>query len=387
MPDLGSALELVAAWAGRPVIPTPIKGGLSHHIVRVDTEAGDRWLLRVLDPRVSAAGLGIPLDLEIVNTVRAAQAGVGAKVLLRLPGAVLLEYIDGATLDAAAVRDPKMTESIALACRRLHAGPRFATDFSIFRKLDELLSLCRGHALRIPEGYEDRLPAIAAIEAAMAARPAPTVPCHNDLLPENFIFDGSAVRIVDYQLSGNNDPAFELGDIAAEADYDPEMAGRLTRAYFGDEDPAARVRLYLLMSNFTWTLWFSVHHGLLAEHAAAADFDYEAEAADKYAQAVRDLDDPGFGRLLDDVRGGRRPAGGAVPPSAPPSAHPSPAPPPPTAPPPASSTAPPPAPISDPSPGNTTTGPSPAPSTGPSSAPSTGPPHGNAPGGRDPRAG
>ncbi|MFG1879705.1 phosphotransferase [Sphaerisporangium sp. NPDC049003] len=308
MPDvLSSALELVTAWAGRPVTHTQIKGGLSHRIVRVDTEAGDRWLLRILDPRVSAAGLGIPLDLEIVNTARAAQAGVGAKVLLRLPGAVLLEYIEGPTLDAAAVRDPAMTEGIAEACQRLHAGPRFATDFSIFRKLDELLALCHAHALRIPGGYEDWLPAVAAIEEALAVRRVPTVPCHNDLLPENFIFDGSAVRIVDYQLSGNNDPAFELGDIAAEADYDQEMVKRLTRAYFGDEDPASRVQLYLIMSNFTWTLWFSVHHGLLAEQAAAADFDYDAEAADKFAQAVRDLNDPGLGLLIDDVRGRRRP--------------------------------------------------------------------------------
>ncbi|MEV7965712.1 phosphotransferase [Sphaerisporangium sp. NPDC088356] len=308
MPDvLSSALELVTAWAGRPVTHTQIKGGLSHRIVRVDTEAGDRWLLRILDPGVSAAGLGVPLDLEIVNTARAAQAGVGAEVLLRLPGAVLLEYIDGPTLDAAAVRDPAMTEGIAEACRRLHAGPRFATDFSIFRKLDELLALCRAHTLKIPEGYEDWLPAVAEIEAALAVHPAPAVPCHNDLLPENFIFDGSAVRIVDYQLSGNNDPAFELGDIAAEADYDREMVRRLTRAYFGDEDPAARVQLYLIMSNFTWTLWFSVHHGLLAEQAAAADFDYDAEAADKFAQAVRDLNDPGLGPLIDDVRGRRRP--------------------------------------------------------------------------------
>ncbi|GGK78786.1 hypothetical protein Sme01_22560 [Sphaerisporangium melleum] len=311
MPDLGSALELVAAWAGRPITPTQIKGGLSHRIVRVEAETGERWLLRILDPRVSAAGLGIPLDLEIVNTTRAAQTGVGARVLLRLPGAILLEYIDGVTLDAAAVRDPEMAGRIATACRRLHAGPRFATDFSIFRKLEELLGLCRAHDLPIPDGYQDRLPAVAAIETALAARPLPDVPCHNDLLPENFIFDGSRVRIVDYQLSGNNDPAFELGDIAAEADYDPDMVGCLTRAYFGDETPAARVRLNLIMSNLTWTLWFSVHHGLLAEHAAAADFDYEAEAADKFAQAVRDLDDPGFGRLIDDVRGGRHRTGGA----------------------------------------------------------------------------
>ena len=45
----------------------------------------------------------------------------------------------------------------------------------------------------------------------------------------------AVVRIVDYQLSGNNDPAFELGDIAAEADFDPDRRRALAAAYFGAE--------------------------------------------------------------------------------------------------------------------------------------------------------
>ncbi|MFJ2028556.1 phosphotransferase [Streptosporangium sp. NPDC087985] len=314
MPD---ALADVRKWAGQPVIATPIKGGLSHRIARLDTADGQRWLLRVLDPRVAEAGLGIPLDQEIANTLRAAEAGVGPRVLRRMPGSLLLEYLDGTTLDAHGVRT--LPGPIAAACRRLHAGPRFVNDFSIFRKLDEFLTLCHTHGLRTPDGYEDRLPVAAEIERALAADPLPTVPCHNDLLPGNFIRCGTEIRIVDYQLSGNNDPAFELGDIAAEAGYDPGLTCRLARAYFGEDDPrlTARVRLNLIMSNLTWSLWFAVHHGLLKEQAAAADFDYDAEAAEKFARAVRDLDDPGFGRLIDDVRGCRTPAAPGSPPPGP----------------------------------------------------------------------
>lgn len=335
MPDaLASTLRLVTAWAGCEVGHTVIKGGLSHQIARVDSAKGERWVLRVLNPRISAAGLGIPLEQEIANTKRAAEAGVGARVLHELPGALLLEYIDGRTLDMDAVRDPALTPGIAAACRLLHRGPRFVNDFSIFRKLDELLGLCRRHDLPLPAGYEDHLPLVAEIEDALARRPLPAVPCHNDLLAENFMLADGRVRIVDYQLSGNNDPAFELGDIAAEADYDPDQVARLTRAYLDDApgagpapvvagiDPdefTARARLYLIMSNFTWTLWFAIHHGLVqrpagedgggeaGEHAdgrsyAATEFDYEAEAADKFRQAVRDLNDPDFGRLIDAVR-------------------------------------------------------------------------------------
>ncbi|WP_084964620.1 choline/ethanolamine kinase family protein [Thermoactinospora rubra] len=291
MPD---AIDLVASWAGQPVTAVPIKGGLSHRIARVEAEDGRRWLLRVLDPAVSAAGLGIPIDQEIANTVRAARAGVGARIVHLWPeaGALLLEYIDGVTLDAKGVADD--IEGVAKACRTLHAGPRFVNDFSIFDKLRQFIAICREHDLPMPPGFKDVLPAVADIERAMPAVPA--VPCHNDLLPENFITTPSGVRIVDYQLSGNNDPAFELGDIAAEADFDPDQTARLARAYGID---VARVRLFAIMSNVTWTLWFSVHSGLLTTRA---DFDYEAEAADKLAQAVRALDDPAFGRLIDAVR-------------------------------------------------------------------------------------
>jgi thiamine kinase-like enzyme len=306
MPDaLTDALELVTAWAGSPVAHTVIKGGLSHIIARVDSADGRHWLLRVLDPRISEVGLGIPLDQEIVNTVRAAESGVGAKVLCEMPGALLLEYIEGRTLDIADVRDPALVPAIGAACRRLHRGPRFANDFSIFRKLDELLALCRKHGLTIPGGYEDYLSAVGEIEEALGARPPATVPCHNDLLAQNLLLEDRRIRIIDYQLSGNNDPAFELGDMAAEADYDPDQVARLAQAYLGGSprsngvDLTARVRLNLIMSNITWTLWFAVHHGLLQP---SADFDYEAEADNKFAQAVRDVNDRSFGRLIDAVQ-------------------------------------------------------------------------------------
>lgn len=291
-------IELVTAWAGRPVDLVPIKGGLSHRIARVETGDGERWLLRVLDPLVCQAGLGIPLAQEIANTELAAASGVGPRVVHRWPeaNALLLEYIDGFTLHAGAIA--AHLDAIASACLRLHDGPRFVNDFSIFDKLRQFLDLCGEHDLEMPAGFTDVLPTVAVIERAMPR--VKTVPCHNDLLAENFIATPAGIRIVDYQLSGNNDPAFELGDIAAEADLDPDQTARLARAYFGNDEHTSRVRLFLIMSNVTWTLWFAVHHGLMT---TKADFDYAAEAADKFAQAVRDLEDPGFGRLIDDVRG------------------------------------------------------------------------------------
>jgi thiamine kinase-like enzyme len=302
VPTVEDLVGQVRLWQGRAVSWTRLTGGLSHHIFRVEVD-GIPYVLRILDRDVSRAGLGIPPEQEIANTARAAETGVGAAVHEVLPEApaLVLEYVAGATLGIDDVRRPELIPALAGACRRLHAGAPFGNDFDIFTKRDELLDICRRHDLPLPAGYLDREPVVERLRAALEASRLPPVPCHNDLLAENFLsVDNGQVRIVDYQLSGNNDPAFELGDIAAEADYDPDLVGRLATAYFDSElDPTllARIRLYLTASNVTWTLWFTVHHGLLSNETPS--FDYEQEAADKWGQATRDLDAADLGRLLE----------------------------------------------------------------------------------------
>jgi len=294
-------MSRVRLWAGLDVRPRPLVGGLSHQIWLVDTPIG-RFVLRILNESVATVGLGIPTAQEVANTRLAAVSGVGAAVweVVESPAAVVLAYLPGVTFDNAKVAAD--LDRIADACRRLHAGPRFVNDFDIFAKRDELLAVCRAHQLRLPDGYLDRGEVVARIRRELADHPVPTMPCHNDLLAANFIDSAAHVRIVDYQLSGNNDPAFELGDIAAEADLTPDQVGRLASAYYGlelSEALLARVRLNLTMSNVTWTLWFAVYHALLG--GADPDFDYTAEASDKWGQACRDLDSPELGRLLDTV--------------------------------------------------------------------------------------
>lgn len=305
LPAVADLLERVPAWVGRAVTAERLQGGLSHHIYRVDVD-GESFVLRVLDPAVSEAGLGIPPEEEIANTVLAARGGAGPRVhhvLADVP-ALVVEFLPGRTLHSGDV--PALIPGIAQACRRLHAGPAFVNDFDIFAARARLLDVCARHDLPLPTGYHDHDGTVEEVRTALARSALTKVPCHNDLLAENLIQAGDEIRIIDYQLSGNNDPTFELGDLAAEADFDPFLVERLAAAYFGDElTPAltARVRLHLLASNVTWALWFTVHSGLLSK--GTVDFDYAAEAADKWGQALRDLADPDLGRLLDTAASGR----------------------------------------------------------------------------------
>jgi len=111
----------------------------------------------------------------------------------------------------------------------------------------------------------------------------PSVPCHNDLLCENFIDDGAMLRIVDYELSGNNDPCFDLGNTAQEAEFDADLRATLCEAYFGhfDRVQLARMNLFAFISDVGWTLW-----GAIQAKISAVDFDFRGYYLGRWERAL-----------------------------------------------------------------------------------------------------
>jgi thiamine kinase-like enzyme len=66
----------------------------------------------------------------------------------------------------------------------------------MFRLSERYLALVDERAIAIPAGYREHLHLIRRIEAALAVHPLPTVPCHNDLLAENYLDDGERLWLV-----------------------------------------------------------------------------------------------------------------------------------------------------------------------------------------------
>ena len=132
------------------------------------------------------------------------------------------------------------------------------------------------------DGYEQHADAFQQARAALAVRPAPTVPCNNDLLAGNFVEDDRQVWLIDYEYSGNNDACFELGNTATECDFPPEQVEAYVEAYFGSPTRAdiARVRLQMLCSEYGWSLW-----GFIQAAASPLDYDFYRWGMERYEKA------------------------------------------------------------------------------------------------------
>ena len=297
--ELDALFDQTQSLAGKPRTICELSGGLTNRNYKVTTPDGS------FVARISAGGselLAIDRDCEYRNSLTAAAAGAGAPVVEYRPQDRLLVigYIEGRTFDAADVAAAENLPRIAQACRRLHSGDRFGNDFDMFDIQRRYLSVARSRGFKIPAGYDDLEPQFTAAEKALAVRAEGTVPCNNDLLPANLIDGGERIWLIDYELSGNNDACFELGNIAAEAHLSRDALAGLVTAYYGRPRRSKIARAWLLgglVGMYGWTLWGAIQNG-----ASPIDYDFWSWAMERFEGAARGFTAGDFGQLLEDVQ-------------------------------------------------------------------------------------
>ena len=291
-----SVVAKIPDWEGKEIEINDLSGGITNHNYRVVVD-GTNYVVRI--PGTGSELLAINRENEYRNSVAASQTGVGPRVIHRLEedNVMVLEFIQGTTMSIATLQSDEAIRKIAEPLHKLHKGPEFVNTFNVFRVTEGYLKIVGERKVKVPEGYMKEAPAaVQKIEAAVKKHPEPLVPCHNDLLPENFIDDGSMFRIVDYELAGNDEPCFELGNIATESEYKDDQIALLCKAYFGEESPLkiARMCLYSMMSDLVWTLW-----GAIQNQVSSLDFDFWEYTNGRWERVREKIHSSRFSQWLD----------------------------------------------------------------------------------------
>ena len=298
--DVDGILRRLDCLQGKDWSATTLSGGLTNRNVKI--ACGDAvMVVRISHP--DSGLLAIDRPAEHFNSVAAAECGVGAPVIEYRPdlNAMVVGFIDARTCSRADLDDAERLTRVVTACRSLHSGRRFANDFDMFRLQPYYLQVVRDRGFRLPGGYRDFMPHLERVQAALGATDEGTVPCHNDLLAENCLDDGTKVWLIDYEYAGNNDPCFELGNLWSESDLSLDHLEHIVACYYDFPDPqkVARARLQGIVSKYGWTLWASIQ-----DSTAPLNFDFWSWGMEKYERAVSEFSASSFDRLLDLAAGG-----------------------------------------------------------------------------------
>ena len=295
LPDPVTLLdELEPVLGERGSEPLALHGGITNRNYRV-VMGGTDYVLRICGK--DTAVLGIDRDAECQATMAAARIGVGPEVVAYRPDLEVLvtRWVEGRPATPEELRGAAL-EQVAAALRAVHAGPPLDARFDAFALVGEYRDEILSRAGNAPAGYDEAAAAAARIAAALTGPDHEPVPCHNDLLPANFLHDGDRIRIVDWEYAGMGDRFFDLGNLAVNNAFAAADEERLIAAYFGEPPTPRRIaalRLMRVMSDFREAMW-----GAVQDVVSELDFDYAAYRDEHFERLLAGIRAPAFERSL-----------------------------------------------------------------------------------------
>lgn len=278
MTDTLDKVRNLRLWQGK-VDPVPLTGGITNTNFLVQ-DARRRYVVRV---GADIPEHGISRAAELAASRAAHAAGVSPAVLHAEPGILVLDYIEGRTYAAEDVR-ADLDRAVALV-KRAHEGVQLhlrggAPAFWVFHVVRDYAHRLEAAGFRL-KGELPRLLSIAE-RLRRAVGPVDLVFGHNDLLPANFLDDGTRLWLIDWDYAGFNSPLFDLGGLASNNGFSPAETERALALYFGAPPDDALRRSFQAM--LTASLLREAMWSMVSEVHSSIDFDYRAYTQDNLAR-------------------------------------------------------------------------------------------------------
>ncbi|WP_249926022.1 phosphotransferase [Aminobacter aminovorans] len=236
-------IRALPLWNGTLTI-APLKGGISN----------ESWLVEDGNGRhVVRFGKDYPFhhvfrDREAMVARAAHEAGFAPELRYAAPGVMVSAFLGAKTYGADDVR--ANAGRIAHLVKRFHDEmPRHVSGagfmfwaFHVIRDYARTLAAGNSRMCRELPRYLDL-----ADKLEKAQAPLPIIFSHNDLLPANFLDDGSRLWLIDFEYAGFSTAMFDLAGTASNAGMTAEESDELLTVYFGGRPDQAIRRSHQAM--------------------------------------------------------------------------------------------------------------------------------------------
>lgn len=164
-------------------------------------------------------------------------------------------------LDNARVCDPYAEEDVQKCMKKLRGFHECKLqvnhEFDLFGQIEYYESLRNG-AKSMYRDYEETKRKVYELKAYIDKAPKNIALTHIDAVPDNFLFTGDEIRLIDWEYAGMQDVHVDIAMFAIYAMYDREHVEKLIDAYFEhgcDREIRIKIYAYIAVCGFLWSNW------------------------------------------------------------------------------------------------------------------------------------
>jgi len=228
---------------------------------------------------------------EIIASKAAAEFNIGPKVVYNSKGILVLKYIESIALSSENVKDK--IDTIIPLIKKIHFEiPKKIIGQSLIFWVFHVIRNYENFLKNKKSSYMKLLPELLHKSEILEKKSSPyeIVFGHNDLLPANFLDDGTRLWVIDWEYAGFNTPLFDLGGLASNNNFSQKQETYLLENYFEnkiDDEILLKYNALKCASLLREAMW-----SMVSELTSKIDFDYKyytQENLSKFNQSYKEF--------------------------------------------------------------------------------------------------
>ncbi len=211
----------------------PLNGGFSNE-THVVTWKNEKYVVKINFPQSDFHVVTRKTELQAQSI--AAVMGIAPRVFSdhEQEEYSIQEFVPGHLMNYEEIVDKNNISKMASVLSKLHKIEGVERISSAFDLIDGYMRGVNKFGLSIPEGVSDILKETEKIRDRRSLDKSNNQKyCHNDILSNNLLFDGSIITVIDWELSGVGDPYMDLASLPYSNHFKEEEEVFLLSEYFG----------------------------------------------------------------------------------------------------------------------------------------------------------
>ncbi|GAA0352424.1 phosphotransferase [Morganella psychrotolerans] len=176
-------------------------------------------------------------------------------------GIKITEYVDNAiTLTPKIINKKINLENAALLLQSLHQSDIiFKNTFNVFEEYNRYLSNLNRDEINYPN-FNETESYFLKLEKRLNQLGIHLSPCHNDPVPENFIYNENSYYLIDWEYSGMNDSSWDIAALCEESHLSDDDENIFLNYYLNNsiselDNIKEKILIYKICQNYLWSIW------------------------------------------------------------------------------------------------------------------------------------